>query len=231
MGASQSPLGKVKAALRAFFVEDVKLRREGGGLRVVLERPGAAAGRPLTPEERRERLEQDRLARARAELAQLLDGDAALRSRTRHLAFVEYALEQRGWRGLEKVRLDVLERALGQFEDLVTNWEAEGLATLRSRMAVALAERRRRETPHTATEVPSVGEATELDNPPEIAAQLIGQAQAQARSAAAPGSAARPAAAPAASPEDEAERAALMATYAALGLTLPDAPPADGPRP
>ena len=63
------------------------------------------------------------------------------RSTLRHLAFIEHALGKKGLRALHKVPYDVLKRALDQFEGLVVNWSDEGLAALRSKMAVTLIER------------------------------------------------------------------------------------------
>jgi hypothetical protein len=81
------------------------------------------------------------LARMRASLAGLLDEMPDNRSTLRHLAFIEHALGKKGLRALHKVPYDVLKRALDQFEGLVVNWSDEGLAALRSKMAVTLIER------------------------------------------------------------------------------------------
>jgi hypothetical protein len=66
------------------------------------------------------------------------------------------------------VPYDVLKRALDQFEGLVVNWSDEGLATLRSKMAVTLIEREA-EAPGTAGVAPPAGErelAAEIDPAP-----------------------------------------------------------------
>src|SRR5690349_694977 len=130
----------VAKAVRAFFRHDLAVRRGGGGLRLVLEDPALKrqASRAPTKAELAAARAEAELVQSRAELAQLLDQDAALRSRVRHLAFVEQALAKKGWRALYKVPLEVLQRALDQLETLVTNWSPAGLACLRSKMAVAV---------------------------------------------------------------------------------------------
>ena len=80
----------------------------------------------------------------RAELAQVLDEVPETRSALRHLGFVEQGLAKSGVYALNKLPLAVLQHALGQLEGLVTNWSPKGLASLRSKMAVALIEREHR---------------------------------------------------------------------------------------
>lgn len=86
------------------------------------------------------RLDEE-LQRMRRELTDLLNEDLTLRNELRHLAFVEGALGTAGLDALYQVPVDVLKTALDQFEGLVTNWSPEGLACLRSKMAVAVRER------------------------------------------------------------------------------------------
>lgn len=83
-----------------------------------------------------------------AELALMLQQLRALlaelpqaRQTLRHLVFVEQALAKKGLRALHKLPLEVLQRALEQLEGLVTNWSPTGLASLRSKMAVAIIDR------------------------------------------------------------------------------------------
>ena len=83
-----------------------------------------------------------------AELALMLEQLRALlaempqaRQTLRHLVFVEQALARKGLRALHKLPLEVLQRALEQLEGLVTNWSPVGLASLRSKMAVAIIDR------------------------------------------------------------------------------------------
>jgi hypothetical protein len=196
-------LSKLTKGVRAFFRHDLALRRGEGGLRVVLEDPAAkrpAVRPPTKAEKAAARAEQD-LQQARAELAQLLDQDAALRSKVRHLTFIEQALAKKGWRGLYKVPLDVLQRALDQLETLVTNWSPVGLACLRSKMAVAIIDREHQDED---AEADAYRTAAVLDNPPSLAAQAIEDARAAT---------------------EEDEDAALKAAYAALGALAPDSGP------
>jgi hypothetical protein len=104
--------------------------------------------RPREPEPRKAAAVDPALARERRELqlmqaslTRLLDELPDNRRSLRHLAFMEHALGKKGVKALQKVPYDVLKRALEQFEAVVVNWSDEGLATLRSKMAVALIER------------------------------------------------------------------------------------------
>jgi hypothetical protein len=132
------PLGQ---AARAFFTHDVALRREGETVKLVLEERSV----PLSAADASARAAAQReaalLELARSQLAAVLGELPTTRRSLRHLAFLEQALAEKGFRALRKVPLEVLRRALEQFEGLVTNWSPEGLATLRSRMAVTLLER------------------------------------------------------------------------------------------
>ena len=62
------------------------------------------------------------LEQLRALLAPFPDARRTLRA----LVFVEQALEKKGLRALNKLPLDVLQRALDQLEGLVTNWSPRG---------------------------------------------------------------------------------------------------------
>lgn len=187
-----SPLKKAAAV---FFKHDLSLRRGDAGVRLVLEdrlcRPTAKV--PTRAEQAAQK-ESRELSLAREELARVLNEDSLSRSQLRHLAFVEHALEKRGWRGLYKVPLNVLKQALVQLEALVTNWSPEGLACLRSKMAVAAIDR---EQQGDKAEADACRTAAVLDNPPSLAAQVIQAAMAPS------------------------EDAALRAAYAALGTVAP----------
>lgn len=203
MNPTSKLLSPLKNAVLAFFRYDVTLRRSAGQVRLVLEdRVHEPKGKPQSRAERAAQKDSHELQLARQELARVLDEDPRLRSRMRHLAFVEHALEKKGWRGLYKVPLDVLQKALQQLEDLVTNWSPEGLACLRSKMAVAVMDR---EHDNPEAEGDAYRTAAILDNPVQIAAQAIEQAQASA----------------------EDEDAALRAAYEALGVSTPGTPPAE----
>jgi hypothetical protein len=139
-----SPFTLLAKAVRAFFKSDVRLRRGERGLEVVLDEappePKKGKGRSSKPNLQQIK-EQRELQDIRASLAVVLDELPGNRTTLRHLAFLEHALAKKGLRAVNKVPYDVLKRALEQFEGLVVNWSDEGLATLRSKMAVALIER------------------------------------------------------------------------------------------
>jgi hypothetical protein len=137
----------MQRAVVAFFRHDLALRKSKRGLEVVLQErrstPGKAArkkGDPakLDPQATKER---DELQQMLAELSALLNEQPDSRHTLRHLEFVHQAVAKRGMRALHKVPLDVLQKAHSQFEGLVTNWGPKGLASLRSKMAVAIIDR------------------------------------------------------------------------------------------
>lgn len=216
MSSGLSPLSALKKAVQAFFQHDVVLHKNDEGLKIVFEdRRRPVAGRPKSRSEISAAKEQRELERARNELAALLDQDATLRSTLRHLAFVEHALEKKGWRGLYKVPLDVLQKSLQQLETLVSNWSPEGLACLRSKMAVAVIDRE-----HHDEDADPEGRKTAavLENAPDIAAKAIQTAKAP------PIPPRTPAPLPRGTEVSEvADEAALLAAYAALGDAAPGA--------
>jgi hypothetical protein len=197
-----STFGVLKNGLRAFFGHHIALRRDDDGVRLVLHDRTQPASRPPTRAELAADQERRELQRTRTQFAELLDIDPMQRSRMRELAFLEQALARRGWTALHRVELTVLDTALQQFESLVTNWSPEGLACLRSKMAVALAERQAGGDGATTK-----GDLLVLPDPPAVAAQAI----ATARSASAQ-----------ALPEvvDD-ETAALRAAYESMGIAPP----------
>ena len=132
----------LKQALLLFFKHDVSLQRDAGRVRLVLNsRSPADAQRAPTRAEQAEKRHARDLGQARTALARLLDGDEAPNASMRNLAVVEDALQRGGWSGLQAVPFDLLQQALSELEALITNWSDEGLACLRSRMAVALTAR------------------------------------------------------------------------------------------
>jgi len=132
------PLGD---AARVFFKADVSLRREAGGLQLVLAERGPDGRVRETPKQALERRERELLALMQQELAEALDSQPGTREALRHLVYFESKLRRKGLRALQRVPLPLLRRALVQFEALVSNWSPVGLATLRSKMAVAVIER------------------------------------------------------------------------------------------
>lgn len=145
MASLLRPITVIALAVKAFFRADVRLRRGERGLEVVLDEPAAGpvrGGRNAVPRvDAAARREQQELQCIQQSLKRLLDELPENRGTLRHMAFVEHVLAKKGLRGLAKVPYDVLERALEQFESVVINWSDEGLATLRSKMAVMLIER------------------------------------------------------------------------------------------
>lgn len=156
MASILRPFTLVSKAVRAFFVSDLHVRRGDHGLEVVLDDPVAKAEPVQARAKARAKpdpnAEKDRreLRRMQQSLTRLLDELPENRKTLRHLAFMEQALAKKGLRALHKVPFDVLKRALAQFEGLVVNWSDEGLAALRSKMAVAVIERE----PDPSTRVP-----------------------------------------------------------------------------
>ena len=204
MDSRRNPLALLKTVVDTVFRRDLALRREGRAVRLVLQSPDGAPAAPSPAELERQRLEQE-LHDARADLARLLDEDAGHRAAMRHLAAVEHALGRIGWQAFERLPLEVLQRALQQLEDAVTNWSARGLAGLRSRMAVAVARRSRPEpaAPSTAGRAAGRAAAPAAERPPAVAARAIDKARRQAGAAAAGTS------------HDDADRA-LLAAYSGL---------------
>lgn len=142
MNAISRLLLPLRTAAAAFFKHDLALRRDGQAMVLVLEqRPEPGKPRPPTRAELGARKDKEELTQMRAELAALLNELPETRPAMRHLVFVEQALAKKGLRALHKVPLDVLQRALEQLEGLVVNWSPVGLASLRSKMAVAVIDR------------------------------------------------------------------------------------------
>lgn len=187
----------VRHGVTAFFKADLKLQRAESGVRIVLQEKSAEP-RPKPPSraEKTAQREQQELELMRAQLAQLLGELPGTRETMKHLVLVEQALARKGLRALHKVPLDVLRRAHVQLEGLVTNWTPVGLASLRSRMAVAIIDREHLD--HDA-EADAYRTAAVLDNSPE---SLPETREAQASDSV--------------SDED-----ALAAAYAALGASAP----------
>lgn len=187
MPSMPNPFTLVVRVLRAFFVSDLKLRRSGHGLRVVLDDGPAgataasptasdAASRSLSEREKRE------LRQMRASLATLLDNQASARAGLRQLAYMDLALDKAGLRALHKVPYEVLRRAHDQLEGLVTNWSDAGLAALRSKMAVALIEREPPTAAATAKDgsepTPSTVADAELARPETLVGDEAAEAEA-----------------------------------------------------
>ena len=194
MNAIHHLFNPLRDAVAAIFKRDLALRRASDGVRIVLEERSLSSTRKARPPSRAEtaeRKESQELALIRKELAALLDDQPEARQTLRHLGFVEQALAKKGLRALHKLPLDVLQRALEQFEGLVVNWSPLGLANLRSKMAVAVIDR---EHMDPEAEADAYRTAAVLDSAPEPAAPA---------------------------PEERSDDEALAAAYAALGDLAP----------
>lgn len=176
MSALLRPFIVLARAIRAFFRADLRLQRGERGLEVVLEESNPAPaqkGRRKTARPDAGALKaQQELQLMQRSLQALLDEMPGNRGTLRHLAFIEYALAKKGLRALAKVPYDVLQRALEQFEGVVTNWSDEGLAMLRSKMAVTLIEReadsgqtQAEQRPTSGVAPPSILDASQLAHP------------------------------------------------------------------
>lgn len=225
-------LDPLRNAASAFFRHDVALRREPDGVRIVLEERPAdpARAKPTSRSQQAARKEQDELALMKTQLAALLDDMPETRQTMRHLVFVEHALHKKGLRALHKLPLDVLQRALEQLEGLVTNWSPTGLASLRSKMAVAIIDREHMgpEADGDAQNTAAVLDASLLEPPPVPEVSTLAESEDDALAAAyaalstmAPAAVeSEPEPASAAS-EPGLEDAELAAAYAALGAIAP----------
>ncbi|MBL8305141.1 MAG: hypothetical protein JNM33_00485 [Rubrivivax sp.] len=129
----------VRAVFQALFRRDVELHLEGGHPRLVLADVPEPA-RPAQPSQAPAQVNAEQALMHR-QLAALLDEQPGARQVLRHLALFEVALEHHGLEVLQRAPLPLLHAALDQFEGLVSNWSPVGLATLRSKMAVALVQR------------------------------------------------------------------------------------------
>ena len=166
----------LKRVARAIFQDDIRLRRDGDGLRLVLE--GCAAAPPPPRELGRQRARSRELALVagmQADLEHALDEHPGVRFKLRHLAYIEEQLGAQGLLLLDSVPLGVLRLALGQLEGLVLNWSAPGLACLRSKLAVAVGQRSARDDDSDhVQDVPSTAapaiDATESDEDESSAA-------------------------------------------------------------
>ena len=140
-------LAPLRRAGAAFFKHDLALRRDAAGLQIVMEARLEPEPKPKK-KPKREAQEELALQKAKRDLALILEQLGVLlaevpesRSALRHLVFVEAALQKKGLRALGKLPIAVLEKALEQLESLVTNWSPAGLASLRSKIAVAIMDR------------------------------------------------------------------------------------------
>lgn len=138
MGLLRTLFSPLRRAAFLFFRAQVQVRVDGG-MRVELADRG---GQPVvSPQELAARREREEFECMQRDLAEVLGAAPEFRAELRHLAYIEHALYQKGLRALKLVPLDVLQKALDQFEGLVSNWQPRGLAMLRSKMAVTVRQR------------------------------------------------------------------------------------------
>lgn len=198
-----SPLfDPLRRAATAFFKHDVALRRTDGAVHIVLQQRAARKDKTPSRDELLQRKHDQELALMRRQLGELLGGMPEARDTMRHLVFVEQSLARKGLKALHKLPLDVLQHALAQLEGLVTNWSPEGLANLRSKMAVAIIDR---EHMDPEAEADAYRTAAVLDHGPAQAPAL-----------------------PEVNNIGTDDGDALAAAYAALGTLAPAATEADG---
>ena len=188
-------LKPIRRAAVAFFSHDLAVRRSREGLVVVLQARSPAGKSALgLREQARIDKENEELQLMLRELGELLDQQPGSRQTLRHIEYLRQMLQKKGLRALHKVPLDVLQRALEQFESVVSNWTPVGLAGLRSKMAVAIIDR---EHVNTDAEADAYRTSAVIDSLPGIP----GLPEVEVRS------------------DDE----ALAAAYAALAGTAPSA--------
>ena len=142
MSAVPSWIKPLKQIVDVIFRHDVVLRRDADGVRVVFnDRATGGDIARVNPAAQAAAKESLELELMRSQLAAVLDDLPETRSTLRHLAFVDDALGKKGLRALDELPLDLMRHALDQFEGLVMNWSPAGLASLRSKIVVAIIRR------------------------------------------------------------------------------------------
>jgi len=144
--AKGSPLVRaLRAPLRFvgdLFARELRLERDGKNLNIKLASKASAAPAATKPQAPPSPAEIE-LNQMRAELKKLLDVHPGTRRVMRHLVYFERALATDGLRALIEIPEEVLGTALEQLEKLVSNWSNRDLATLRSKMSVAVVNRQK----------------------------------------------------------------------------------------
>jgi len=142
--ATGNPLVRaLRAPLRFvgdLFSRELRFERDGKNVNIKLASKASAAPAAPKPQAPPSQAEIE-LNQMRAELKKLLDVHPGTRRVMRHLVYVERALAADGLRALIDVPEEVLATALEQLEKLVSNWSNRDLATLRSKMSVAVVNR------------------------------------------------------------------------------------------
>ncbi len=121
------------------FKRKVRVERRGAQIHVLLDPTPPAA--PQEPADAARDRRREALRMAQADLRELLNRHADTRHVVPHLSHVEQALGRTGLRGIGRLPLPVLHKALTQLESLMHDAPAAGLAELRRRMAGVIAVR------------------------------------------------------------------------------------------
>lgn len=79
----------------------------------------------------------------RRDLSAVLDQHPDARTVMRFVRALEHGLRKKGRHALDELPVEVVRRAMGQLDAVVVDWSPEGLCTLRSKAALAIAERER----------------------------------------------------------------------------------------
>ena len=108
-------------------------------------------------------LDKSELERVRLDLAAVLDQHPESRQVMRHARALERGLEKRGRFALDDLPVQVIRRALEQLDTLVTDWSVAGLSTLRSKAAVAVADRERVENERDAVRRSATEDEVEVE--------------------------------------------------------------------
>jgi len=124
----------------SLFSRELRLERDGKNLNIKLAAKTSAKSAAAKPPAPPSPVEIE-LKLMRAELKKLLDVHPGTRRVMRHLVYFERALETQGLQALIDIPEEVLSTALEQLEKLVSNWSNRELATLRSKMSVAVVNR------------------------------------------------------------------------------------------
>jgi hypothetical protein len=134
--APAEPAGALRW-VQNLFKRPLRLERRGAQIHVTLAPVPTAPPEPPAPAERR----RDLVRQVRTELRALLDLHAGTRRVVPHLACIEQTLGGPGLRGIGRLPLPVLHKALTQLDSLVDGTPGPGLAELRRRIAAAISLR------------------------------------------------------------------------------------------
>jgi hypothetical protein len=137
-------------ATKKLFASKVRLQRKGLNVHIVLEHPVAAP-----PQQDDVAQDVSRSSGMQQALKAVLDQNPDHRHVLRHLVYFEAAFKRKRMRVLNELPIEVLQKALDQFEMLVSDWSHEGLSTLRSRMSLALIQRGKLAAQHSTGQSPS----------------------------------------------------------------------------